>query len=38
MAKKPQTLDLTLPIYQLRISIQRIEPPIWRRVQLDART
>ena len=31
--KKP--LDLTLPIFQLKISLQHISPPIWRRVQMD---
>ena len=33
MAKKK--FDLTLPIYQLKISLQHIVPPIWRRVQMD---
>ena len=33
MAKKK--LDPTLPIYQLKISLQHIVPPIWRRVQMD---
>ena len=38
MAKKKakkKTLDLTLPIYQLKISLKQIDPPIWRRVQMD---
>ncbi len=38
MAKKKakkKTLDLTLPIYQLKISLEQIDPPIWRRVQMD---
>ena len=38
MAKKPtkqKALDPTLPIYQLKISLQHIDPPIWRRVQTD---
>ena len=34
MAKK-KTLDPTLPIFQLKISLQHISPPIWRRVQMD---
>lgn len=34
MAKK-KALDLTLPIYQLKISLQHISPPIWRRVEMD---
>lgn len=35
MAKKAKkkTLDLTLPIFQLKISLEDISPPIWRRVQ-----
>ena len=35
MAKKAKkkTLDLTLPIFQLKISLEHISPPIWRRVQ-----
>ena len=33
MTKK--ALDLTLPIFQLKISLQHINPPIWRRVQTD---
>ena len=38
MAKKrarQKALDPTLPIYQLKISLQHIEPLIWRRVQTD---
>ncbi len=36
MAKKAKkALDLTLPIFQLKISLQHISPPIWRRVQTD---
>ncbi len=38
MAKKKakkKVLDLTLPIYQLKISLEHIEPPVWRRVQTD---
>lgn len=36
MAKKTKkTCDLSLPIYQLKISLQRIDPMIWRRVQMD---
>ena len=37
MAKKAKKkpLDLTLPIYQLKISLEHIDPPIWRRVQTD---
>ena len=36
MAKKKakkKVLDLTLPIYQLKISLEHIDPPIWRQVQ-----
>ncbi len=33
MTKK--ALDLTLPIFQLKVSLQHISPPIWRRVQTD---
>ena len=36
MAKRPpqkKTLDLTLPIYQLKIGLEDTSPPIWRRVQ-----
>lgn len=33
MTKK--ALDLTLPIFQLKISLEHISPPIWRRVQTD---
>lgn len=33
MAKK--SLDLTLPIFQLKISLQHISPPIWRRVEVN---
>ena len=39
MAKKKsrtrKALDPSLPVYQLQISLQHIEPPIWRRVQTD---
>ncbi len=37
MAKQAmkKTLDLTLPIYQLKISLEQIDSPIWRRVQTD---
>lgn len=40
MAKKAKkkTLDLTLPIYQLKISLEQIDPPVWRQVQMDDRT
>jgi hypothetical protein len=31
--KKP--LDLTLPIFQFKISLEHIDPPIWRRIQMD---
>ena len=37
MAKKSRTrkaLDLTLPIYQFKITLKEIEPPIWRRIQV----
>jgi hypothetical protein len=30
-----QMLDTTLPIYQLKITLQHIKPPIWRRVQMN---
>ena len=35
MAKKKKTLDLTLPIFQIKISLRHLDPPIWRRVQTD---
>ena len=35
MAKKKMTLDLTLPIFQIKISLQHLDPPVWRRVQTD---
>ena len=40
MAKKARkkALDLTLPIYQLKISLEQIDPPIWRQVETDDRS
>ena len=37
MAKKAKkkTLDLTLPIYELKIRLENIDPPVWRQVQTD---
>ena len=39
MAKKKsktrKALDLALPIYQVKITLQHIKPPIWRRVQTN---
>ncbi|MHC4402546.1 MAG: IS1096 element passenger TnpR family protein [Planctomycetota bacterium] len=39
MAKKKsrtrKALDTTLPIYQVKITLQYIKPPIWRRVQTN---
>ena len=38
MQRKParqKMLDPTLPIYQVKISLQHTEPLIWRRVQID---
>jgi hypothetical protein len=38
MAKKPskrKSFDFTLPIYQVKVSLQHTEPRIWRRVQTD---
>jgi hypothetical protein len=37
MAKRTlrKTLDLTLPIFQAKISLQHIAPPIWRRVEMS---
>ena len=32
---KKKTLDLTLPIFQLKISLRHVAPIIWRRVQMD---
>jgi hypothetical protein len=32
---KKKTLDLTLPIFQLKISLRHVAPTIWRRVQMD---
>ena len=36
MAKKAKkrAVDLTAPIYQLKITLARIAPPIWRRIQV----
>ena len=34
-AKKREKLDPSLPIYQLKITLDDIRPPIWRRVKLD---
>lgn len=31
-SRKPKSLDITLPIYQVKITLQHIQPPIWRRV------
>lgn len=36
MAKNPKKhLDPKLPVYQLKIGLQHIDPPIWRRVQTN---
>jgi len=38
MAKKSRTrkaVDSTLPIYQVKMTLQHIRPPIWRRVQMN---
>ena len=38
MAKKStkrKVLDLALPIYEVKITLQNINPPIWRRVQTN---
>lgn len=35
MAKKKKKLDPSLPIFQVKISLEYIKPPIWRRVQID---
>jgi hypothetical protein len=32
-AKARKELDPTLPVFQLKITLQDIEPPIWRRIQ-----
>lgn len=32
--KKRQTPDSSLPIFQLKITLQGIEPLIWRRIQV----
>jgi hypothetical protein len=28
-----KTLDTTLPVFELKISLEHIEPPVWRRIQ-----
>jgi hypothetical protein len=33
--KQPKRLDPSLPIYQLKITLQHIKPLIWRRVETD---
>lgn len=37
MAKRTRkkAIDTDLPIYQVKITLQHIEPPIWRRLQMD---
>lgn len=30
-----KTLDVTLPIYQIKIELEEIHPPIWRRIQVS---
>ena len=30
---KPKTLDLSLPIFQMKLTLDEIEPAIWRRIQ-----
>ena len=39
MAKKKsktrKTLDPSLPIYEVKITLQHIKPPIWQRVQTN---
>ena len=35
MAKTAKRLDLTLPIFQVKISLQHITPPLWRRVEMS---
>jgi hypothetical protein len=32
-AKEQKTLDPTLPVFQLTITLENIEPPIWRKIQ-----
>ena len=34
-SKKRKSLDTNLPIYQVRITLHHIHPPIWRRVQTN---
>jgi len=34
-ARRRKALDTTLPIYQVTITLDHIEPPIWRSVQTD---
>ena len=34
-SRKQAPLDRTLPIYQVKIALQHIKPPIWRRVQTN---
>ena len=35
---KKKALDLNLPIFQIKISLDGIEPLIWRRVEVDDRS
>ncbi|OHB85666.1 MAG: hypothetical protein A2V98_18540 [Planctomycetes bacterium RBG_16_64_12] len=34
-SRKRKVLDLALPIYEVKITLQNINPPIWRRVQTN---
>ena len=34
-SRKRKALDLSLPVYQVKITLEHIEPPIWRRVQTN---
>ena len=34
-SKTRKALDLALPIYQVKITLEHITPPIWRRLQTN---
>jgi len=34
-SRSRESLNLDLPIYQVKTTLEHIEPPIWRRVQTN---
>jgi hypothetical protein len=34
-ASEPKPLDVTLPVYQVKIALEAIDPPIWRRIEVS---